>query len=80
VFVHPEARGTGHAEVLVIGLIEQAKVVVEELQLSVVTTNTAAALLYTRLVFGSTGWRSAGLRSKVAIDDLLMFLQWATSG
>lgn len=72
-YVRPEARGSGLAEALVKRLLSEARGVVEEVHLSVVTTNDAAVRLYTRL-----GFREYGLEHRAMkigdryYDEVLM--------
>ena len=58
-FVRPEFRGRGVAASLLARLIQHAACVVEELQLSVVTSNAAAVRLY-----ASAGFREYGLERR----------------
>lgn len=72
-YVRSEARGTGLAAALVGRLLSEAREVVEEIQLVVVTTNEAAIRLYTRHGFKEYGIERRAL--KVAdryYDELLM--------
>jgi phosphoribosylglycinamide formyltransferase-1 len=55
VFVHPDHRGSGIARALVEAVVSYARDHVIQLHLSVVTTNTAAVALYTRLGFSIYG-------------------------
>ena len=45
-FVHPDARKCGIGEALIAAIVDTARETVEELQLSVVASNTAAVRLY----------------------------------
>jgi RimJ/RimL family protein N-acetyltransferase len=75
-FVLPEARGAGLATALLTHIIEHAKSVVEEIHLSVVTTNSAAVRLYARAGFIQFGLEQRGLKvDDRYYDELLMALQ-----
>jgi ribosomal protein S18 acetylase RimI-like enzyme len=70
-FVRPEARGSGLAAALVARVIEEAGL--EELRLTVVSTNTAAVRLYTRLGFTPYGLERRALKVEGRYyDELLM--------
>jgi ribosomal protein S18 acetylase RimI-like enzyme len=74
-YVLAEARGSGLAQALVDGIILEARGVVEELRLSVVTSNAAAIRLYSKAGFVEYGREPRAL--KVAgcyYDELLMGL------
>ncbi|GAC1341789.1 MAG: GNAT family N-acetyltransferase [Acetobacteraceae bacterium] len=77
-YVRPAARGTGLAAALVQRMIAEAATQVEELQLSVVSSNRAAVALYDRAGFREYGVEPRAL--KVAgryYDELLMTLPMA---
>jgi ribosomal protein S18 acetylase RimI-like enzyme len=64
-FVRPEARGTGLAAALVDTAIEQASGMVEEILLTVASTNATAIRLY-----ASAGFKEYGMeRRALKIDD-----------
>ena len=74
-FVLPEARETGLATALLTCIIEHAKSVVEEIHLSVVTTNIAAVQLYTKAGFTQFGLERRALKVEGRYyDELLMTL------
>jgi ribosomal protein S18 acetylase RimI-like enzyme len=61
-YVRPEARGSGLAAALVERLLTEARGVVEEVHLKVVTGNDAAVRLYTRLGFKQYGLEQRALK------------------
>ncbi|KAA5608292.1 GNAT family N-acetyltransferase [Rhodovastum atsumiense] len=72
-FVRPDARGTGLATALVVRVLEHAAQVVEEVRLTVVTSNTAAVRLYTRAGFEQYGLERRALKvGGRYYDELLM--------
>ena len=72
-FVLPEARGTGLAAALVARVIEHAASSVEEIRLTVVTTNAAAVRLYARAGFTQFGLERRALKvGDQYYDELLM--------
>jgi len=74
-YVRPEVRGTGLATALVARVAEQAKGVVEEVKLTVVTSNTAAVRLFTRAGFSQYGLEQRGLKVGTQYyDEALMAL------
>jgi ribosomal protein S18 acetylase RimI-like enzyme len=74
-FVRPEARGTGLAAGLVAHVIEQATLLVEEVRLTVVSSNMAAVRLYSRAGFNQYGLEPRALKvGDQYYDELLMVL------
>ena len=74
-FVRPEAQRTGLGTALVARVIEHAAQVVEEVQLTVVTSNTAAVRLYARAGFEQYGLERRALKVDDRYhDELLMAL------
>jgi len=74
-YVRPEARGTGLAAALVARVAEQARGTAEEVQLTVVTSNTAAVRLYTRAGFSQYGLERRALKIGTQYyDEALMAL------
>lgn len=61
-YVRPEARGSGLAAALVERLLSEARGTVEEIQLTVVTSNEAAVRLYTRCGFKKYGVEQRALK------------------
>ena len=61
-YVRPEARGSGLAAALVERLLSEARGIVEEVHLAVVTSNNAAVRLYTRLGFKEYGLEQRALK------------------
>jgi len=79
-FVRPEARGTGLAASLLARVIEHAAGTVEEVLLTVVTSNTAAVRLYARAGFREYGLERRALKVKGRYyDELLMALSLTPS-
>jgi RimJ/RimL family protein N-acetyltransferase len=80
-FVSPEARRTGLATALLAQLTERAAAVVEELRLTVVTSNAEAVRLYEK-----AGFRAYGLERRALkvggryYDELLMSLRLLAGG
>lgn len=78
-YVRPEVRGTGLAAALVARVAEQARGAVEEVQLTVVTSNTAAVRLYTRAGFSQYGLERRALKIGTQYyDEALMALPFGT--
>jgi RimJ/RimL family protein N-acetyltransferase len=74
-YVRPEVRGMGLAAALVQRAIEHASTVVEELCLTVVTTNTAACRLYRAAGFKEYGLERRALKvGSEYHDEMLMAL------
>jgi RimJ/RimL family protein N-acetyltransferase len=74
-FVRPEARGTRLATALVARVIEQATNLVEEVRLTVVSSNIAAVRLYTRAGFHQYDLERRALKvGDQYYDELLMAL------
>jgi ribosomal protein S18 acetylase RimI-like enzyme len=72
-YVRPEARGSGLAQALVEGVLSEARGSVEEIQLTVVTTNAAAIRLYARHGFKEYGIERRALKvGDRYYDELLM--------
>ena len=76
-FVRPEARGTGLAASLAGQLLAQVRSTVEEVRLSVTTSNAAAVRLYARLGFRPYGVEPRALKIGGEYhDELLMALRF----
>lgn len=74
-FLQPEARGTGLGAALVNRVLEHAKQTVEEVRLSVVSTNVAAIRLYERAGFERYGLERRALKVEDCYhDEVLMAL------
>jgi RimJ/RimL family protein N-acetyltransferase len=74
-YVRPEARGTGLAAALVRRVVEHARTVVEELCLTVVTSNAAACRLYSAAGFKPYGLERRALKvGGEYYDEVLMAL------
>ena len=61
-FVQPQARGTGLGAALVTRVLEHARATVEEVRLTVVSTNAAAIRLYERAGFERYGLERRALK------------------
>ena len=74
-FIQPEARGTGLGPALVARVLEHAKQTVEEVRLTVVSTNVAAIRLYERAGFERYGLERRALKVGGSYhDEVLMAL------
>ena len=74
-YVRPEARGTGLAAALVQQVLEHARTLVEEVCLTVVTSNVAARRLYCAAGFKEYGLERRALRvGSEYYDEVLMVL------
>lgn len=74
-FVRPDVRGTGLAKLLVERVIEHAESVVEEILLTVVSSNMAATKLYKELGFQEYGLERRALKiGSDYHDEILMAL------
>jgi RimJ/RimL family protein N-acetyltransferase len=74
-YVRPEARGTGLAAALLQRAIEHASTLVEEISLTVVTTNAAACRLYRAAGFKEFGLERRALKvGSEYHDEMLMAL------
>jgi RimJ/RimL family protein N-acetyltransferase len=74
-YVRPEARGTGLAAALVRQVVERARTVVEEICLSVVSSNVAARRLYSGAGFKEYGLERRAIKvGSEYYDELLMAL------
>ena len=72
-YVTPEARGSGLAAALVETLLEHACKEVEQVQLTVVTSNPRARRFYQRMGFAEYGLEAKALKYKGAYyDEVLM--------
>ena len=72
-YVTPEARGSGLATTLVETLLEHASKQVEQIQLTVVTSNPRARRFYERMGFVEYGLEEKSLKYKGAyFDEVLM--------
>ena len=75
-YVRPEARGTGLAAALVQRTVEHATALVEEICLTVVTSNVAACRLYRAAGFKEYGLERRALKvGSQYYDEMLMALQ-----
>lgn len=73
--VQPQARGTGLAPALIARVLEHAKETVEEIRLTVVSTNAAAIRLYERAGFEQYGLEQRALKVGCDYyDEVLMAL------
>jgi ribosomal protein S18 acetylase RimI-like enzyme len=73
-YVRPGARGTGLAAALVEQVLDHARGVVEEVRLSVVSTNVAAIRFYTRLGFTPFATEPRALKVGGAYHDEVLML------
>jgi RimJ/RimL family protein N-acetyltransferase len=74
-YVRPEARGTGLAAALVQQVVEHARTLVEEVCLTVVTSNAAARRLYSAAGFKEYGLERRALKvGSEYYDEVLMTL------
>jgi RimJ/RimL family protein N-acetyltransferase len=74
-YVRPEARGTGLAAALVERVVEHARTLVEEICLTVVTSNAAACRLYSAVGFKEYGVERRALKVGTEYyDEMLMAL------
>jgi RimJ/RimL family protein N-acetyltransferase len=74
-YVRPDARGTGLAAALVRRIVEHARTVVEEICLTVVSSNTAACRLYSTVGFKQYGLERRALKvGSEYYDEVLMAL------
>ncbi|MGI4795886.1 MAG: GNAT family N-acetyltransferase [Janthinobacterium lividum] len=74
-FVQPQARATGLGPALVARVLEHARATVEEVRLTVVSTNTAAIRLYERAGFEQYGLERRALKvGGDYYDEVLMGL------
>jgi ribosomal protein S18 acetylase RimI-like enzyme len=74
-YVRPEARGTGLAAALVQQVVEHARTLVEEVCLTVVTSNAAARRLYSAVGFKEYGLERRALKvGSKYYDEVLMVL------
>ncbi|MCT7375224.1 GNAT family N-acetyltransferase [Chelativorans salis] len=74
-YVRPQARRTGLADALVARVIEEARGAVEEVKLTVATSNEAAIRLYIRAGFVQYGMEKRALKVGAHYhDELLMAL------
>lgn len=79
-YVRPEGRGTGIGSALLVRLIQEAESIVEELRLSVVTTNIGAKRLYEQAGFEPYGLERRSLKVGSAYhDEVLMALALPSS-
>jgi RimJ/RimL family protein N-acetyltransferase len=74
-YVRPQARGTGLAAALVRQVVEHARTLVEEVGLTVVTSNAAARRLYSAAGFKEYGLERRALKvGSDYYDEMLMAL------
>ncbi len=72
-YVRPQARGTGLSQALVARLLDHARGLIEEVSLSVVTSNAAAIELYHKAGFEAYGLERRALKIAGQYhDELLM--------
>jgi ribosomal protein S18 acetylase RimI-like enzyme len=72
-YTRPEARGTGLATALVGSLIEHAREYVEQIQLTVISSNSRARRFYQRRGFSEYGLEKKALKyNGVYFDEVLM--------
>jgi RimJ/RimL family protein N-acetyltransferase len=72
-YVRPEARGTGLSTLLVGTLMKYARGHVEQIQLTVVSSNRRARRFYQRMGFSEYGFDKQALKYKgVYFDEVLM--------
>jgi ribosomal protein S18 acetylase RimI-like enzyme len=76
-YLRPEARGSGLASALLEALLSEARGAVEEIKLTVVTTNVSAIRLYARHGFKEYGIERRALKvGERYYDELLMALSF----
>lgn len=78
-YVAPEARGRGVGAGLIMLLLETAIPLVEQVRLSVVTTNATARALYERLGFKVYGVEPRALKSAAGYADEALMV-WFAAG
>ncbi|MGE0242145.1 MAG: N-acetyltransferase family protein [Parvibaculaceae bacterium] len=74
-YVRPEARGSGLAAALVARVLQEARGTVEDVRLSVVTSNTAAIRLYIRHGFEEYGLERRALKLAGRYHDELLMVR-----
>jgi ribosomal protein S18 acetylase RimI-like enzyme len=79
-YVAPEARGRGAGAALISLLLETAAPLVEQVRLSVVTSNRAAIALYERLGFMAYGTEPRALKSTAGYADELLMVRFLREG
>lgn len=77
-YVAPESRGQGAGAALITLLLETAAPLVEQLRLSVVTSNTTAIGLYERLGFRAYGTEPRALKSAAGYADEVLMVRFLT--
>lgn len=75
-YVAPEARGQGAAAALITLLLDTAAPLVEQIRLSVVTSNTTAIALYERLGFRAYGTEPRALKSAAGYADEVLMVRF----
>ena len=72
-YVRPEARGSGLATALVENLVQYARAAVEQVQLTVVSSNPRARRFYERMGFIEYGLEEKALKyNGIYFDEVLM--------
>lgn len=75
-YVAPHARGGGVAKALMAAIIDAASSEVEQLTLTVVTTNTDAVRLYRSLGFQTYGVEPRALKSAEGYSDEMLMIRF----
>jgi ribosomal protein S18 acetylase RimI-like enzyme len=75
-FVAPHARRAGVAQALMAAIMDEASGVVEQLTLTVTTTNTAAIGLYKSLGFQTYGVEPRALKSAAGYSDEMLMIRF----
>ncbi|KAB0682613.1 GNAT family N-acetyltransferase [Aureimonas leprariae] len=77
IYVRPEARGTGLAQALILGCVEYARSVAEEVILGVATDNQAAVARYRSMGFEECGFEQRALKTGGRYyDEVLMAIRF----
>ena len=75
-YVSPDARGQGVGAALITLLLETTAPLVEQVRLSVVTSNTTAIALYERLGFRAYGIEPRALKSAAGYADEVLMVRF----
>jgi ribosomal protein S18 acetylase RimI-like enzyme len=75
-YVAPVARGQGAGAALITLLLETAAPLVEQIRLSVVTSNTTAIALYERMGFRAYGTEPRALKSAAGYEDEVLMVRF----